>query len=96
MPKPTFTPAAFSDEPYREIPMAQVDSSQVACIGHCPDTNTLAVQFKHGAGAIYHYGNISPEQHLAFLNSESIGKHFGQHIKNLPFKKFPAPSSKTA
>ncbi len=91
MPKTTFVPQAFSEEPYRDIPMAQVDSSQVSCIGHCPDTNTLAVQFKHGGGHIYHYPNVSAEQHLAFVKAESIGSHFGKHIKPLPFKKFPAP-----
>ncbi len=92
MPKPTFVPQAFSDEPYVHIPMTDVTSSQVKAIGHCPETNTLAVQFKHGGGHIYHYGNVTPEQHLAFVNADSIGYHFGKHFKTAPFKKFPAPA----
>jgi hypothetical protein len=86
-------PAAFSDDPYTPIPMAPVTSNQVAAIGHDPATNTLAVTFTRGPGHIYHYQDVSPELHAEFVGAESIGSFFGQHIKPLPFKKFPAPKA---
>jgi hypothetical protein len=91
MNKPYAAPADFSDEPYVAIPMTPVESNQVGAVGYDADTKTLAVTFKRGAGAIYHYPNVEPEQHAAFLKAESIGKHFGAHVKDLPFKKFPSP-----
>lgn len=87
-------PAAFSNEPYTPIPMAPVTSNQVACIGYDPSTKTLACQFTRGPGHIYHYPNVEPELHAQFVGAESIGTFFGQHIKPLPFKKFPAPKAK--
>lgn len=75
------------------IPMAPVTSNQVAAIGYDPATETLAVTFTRGAGAIYHYHGVSPELHAKFLGAGSIGSFFGQHIKPLPFKKFPAPKA---
>jgi chitinase len=71
--------------------MAQVESSQVACIGHDPATNTLAVQFKHGAGHIYHFQEVSAETHAQFMAADSKGKFFKERIKPLSFKKYPAP-----
>ena len=82
-------------EPRPAIAMADVKSSQVKSIGHDPATNTLAVQFTRGNGAIYHYPNVTAEQAAAFTNAESIGVHFGKHIKALPFEKFiPTASTK--
>lgn len=86
-------PAAFSDEKYTPIPMAPVTSNQVKAIGHDPATNTLAVTFTRGPGHIYHYPGVSAELHAKFVAAESIGTFFGQHIKPLPFKKFPAPKA---
>ncbi len=86
-------PAAFSDEKYTPIPMAPVTSNQVACIGYDASTKTLACQFTRGPGHIYHYQNVEPELHAQFVGAESIGTFFGQHIKPLPFKKFPAPKA---
>lgn len=77
------------------IELTEVESGQVKAIGHDPATNTLAVQFKFGAGAIYHYPNVTAEQHQAFVGAESIGKHFGSHIKPLDFEKYrKAPEPK--
>lgn len=82
-------------EPRPNIELTPVESNQVKAIGHDPATNTLAVQFKFGAGAIYHYPNVSAEQHQAFIGAESIGKHFGSHIKPLAFEKYgKAPEPK--
>lgn len=88
----TYTaPAAFSDEQPLVINMTPVESSQLAAIGYHPATKTLAVSFARGGGAVYHYPDVEPEVHAAFIAAESVGKYFGAHIKALPFKKFPAP-----
>ena len=47
------------------------------------------MQFKRGALAIYHYPGVKRETFEAFKAAESIGTYFGQHIKALPFEKFP-------
>ena len=93
MPTPHAAPAAFSTEPYVAIPMDPVKSNQVGAIGYDADSKTLAVTFARGAGAIYHYPNVEPEVHAAFVGAESIGTYFGKHIKALPFKKFQAPKA---
>lgn len=84
-------PQDFEEGDAPAIELKPVDSSQVAAIGHCPLTNTLAVTFTRGTGAVYHYPNVTAEQHAAFIDAESIGTHFGQHIKTLQFKKYRAP-----
>lgn len=79
------------------IELVPVQSNQVAAIGYDPATKTLAVTFTRGAGAIYHYPDVEPEAYEAFKGAESIGKHFGQHIKPLPFTKYaPEPVEKPA
>lgn len=80
-------PQPVSTKPRPAIPLHEVKSSQIARVGHDAATNTLAVQFHRGT-AIYHYPGVSTEQHHAFVNAESIGTHFGKHIKHLPFEKF--------
>lgn len=73
--------------PTTNIALTPVSSSQIAAIGHCADTNTLAIQFtsRKGPGSIYHYRNFTPELFAAFAGADSIGSHFGQHIK--PFNE---------
>lgn len=93
MNKPYTAPADYTEKPYVAIPMTPVSSNQVKAIGYDPATKILAVTFTRGAGAIYHYPNVEPEQHAAFIGAESIGKHFGAHIQGLPFDKFPAPTA---
>lgn len=83
-------PAGFTPGPRPAIALTPVTSSQVKAIGYDAATKTLAVQFAHGAGHLYHYPNVTAEQHAAFIGAESIGKHFGQHIKALPFEKYEA------
>lgn len=73
------------------IAMDEVISSQIKAIGHHPESNTLAIHFKNWKGeptSIYHYDNFTAEDFAAFKAAESIGSHFGKHIK--PFdKKYP-------
>lgn len=90
MPKTFPVPQGFATESKPEIALTAVNSSQVSHIGYDPETKTLAVQFARGPGHTYHYADVEPETHAAFIGAESIGTHFGKHIKALPFKKFRA------
>lgn len=67
----------------KDIPLTEVESSQIHAIGHCPETNTLRIQFKSkkGPGSVYDYANFSAEQFQAFKTADSLGSYFGQHIK---------------
>ncbi|MEJ7685666.1 MAG: KTSC domain-containing protein [Variovorax sp.] len=90
--KKTFTePQPYTDAEYVAIPMTPVESNQVGAVGYDAPRRTLAVTFARGAGAVYHYPDVEPEVHVAFMAAESKGKYFGEHIKQLPFQKFRAP-----
>jgi len=92
----TYTePQAYSEAKRLPIPLEPVVSNQVAAIGYDPATKTLAVTFTRGTGAIYHYPNVSQEDFDAFNGAESIGSHFGKHIKPLPFEKFQPEKADT-
>lgn len=76
------------------IAMTEVQSSQVAAIGHDAATNTLAIQFPSKTdkpGSLYHYANFTAEDYAEFLAAESKGSHFIHKIKKLtekyPFKR---------
>lgn len=75
----------------KTIDMHTVESKQIHAIGHDAETNTLAIRFKNWKGevtSLYHYENFTAEDFEAFKSAESIGSHFGKHIK--PFaKKYP-------
>jgi hypothetical protein len=92
MPKTFTAPQPFSEEPYVAIPMTPVESHQIAAIGFDAATKTLAVTFNRGT-AIYHYVDVEPTVHSAFMAADSKGGFFGQHVKPLPFKKFKAPET---
>ena len=74
----------------KQIPLQEVDSSQIHSIGHDADTNTLAIRFTRGygrdraAGSLYLYRNFDQAAFEAFRDAESKGKHFGKHIKPFP------------
>jgi hypothetical protein len=84
------------------ITLAKVESSQIDSIGHDPATNTLAIRFKSksGPGSLYHYDNFTAGDFEAFSNAESIGSHFGKHIKpydkKYPFRKIAEPAQQPA
>lgn len=82
-------PQAFSADPRPPIELLAVNSSQVKAVGYDVATQTLAVSFTRGSGAIYHYPNVTPELHARFLAAESMGRFHGEHIKHLPFVKSP-------
>lgn len=83
-------PAGYSAVPYDHIPLHPVKSSQLKAVGYDAQRNILAAQFLHGAQAVYHYPNVTPELHAAFAAADSKGEFFGKHIKQLPFEKYPS------
>lgn len=83
-------PQAFSEKPRPAIALQPVDSGQVKAVGYDAATQTLAVQFRHGKQAIYHYPGVAPETHAAFIGAESLGSFFRDNLKALPFTKYPA------
>lgn len=72
----------------KTITMDSVESSQIHSIGHDAETQTLAIQFKSGTRAIYHYANVTAEEFAAFRDAESVGSHFYKNIKPFP-EKYP-------
>jgi len=90
--KPYTPPQAFETMPRPLIVLAPLEkpSNQIATRGYDPATQTLALTFTRGNGAIYCYPGFTPEQWAAFLVADSAGGHFGKVIKPLAFKKFPA------
>lgn len=90
MTKPFPVPQDFSKDPRPAIALVPVTSNQVKAIGYDEATQTLAVTFTRGTGAIYHYPGVTRETHDAFMQAESIGKFFGEKIKALPFTKYVA------
>lgn len=67
------------------IGMDEVESSKIHAIGHDPETQTLAIQFRNfktgEGGSIYHYANFTADQFAEFKGAESIGKYFGAKIQ---------------
>lgn len=94
--KPRPAPQAYSENPRPPIALEPVESRQVKAIGYDEATQTLAVTFSRGPGAIYHYPGVTLETYLAFREAESIGTFFGERIKALPFEKFPPEDEATA
>ena len=87
-PKKFPDPQPFTEGPRPLIPLIAVDSSQIAAIGYSDATTTLAVMFTRGQGSVYHYPNVTPDEYQAFIRAESLGEHFGRHIKARTFVKY--------
>lgn len=69
--------------PKSNIALCQCSSSQIHGHGFDAATGTLAIQFKSkaGPGSVYHYP-CTPELYNEFCSAESLGKFFGERIKN--------------
>ena len=66
-----------------------VESSQISEVGYDADSKTLGIRFKPGKrspASEYHYENVPAEVHNHLVNAESVGRHFGEHIKSNPTK----------
>jgi hypothetical protein len=62
----------------------QVVSSQILAVGYDSELQVLEIEFKRkgdAPGGVYQYFDVEPEQHQAFMQAESIGSHFGKHIR---------------
>jgi hypothetical protein len=71
------------------VDLTPVESSNVAEIGHDPETGELHVKFR--SGARYAYGGVTPEMHQNVLDAESIGRHIARVIQpNRPVRKVDA------
>lgn len=57
--------------------MKEVKSSNIHAIGWAD--GTLTVHFKNGTA--YSYAGVPAEEHKKLMEAESVGKHFGQHIR---------------
>jgi hypothetical protein len=75
--------------------MDSVESSQILAVGYDAETQTLAIQFKGGTRAVYHYANVTAEDFTAHRGAESIGSHFYRNIKPFP-EKYPYVRVETA
>jgi hypothetical protein len=58
-----------------------VKSSQIVSIGHDPEKNELHIEF--ASGQVYRYFEVTADEHQALLAADSIGKHFGAHVRNV-------------
>jgi len=84
------------------IDLQDVVSNQIHSIGHDAASNTLAIRFTSrkggvvGPGSLYHYQHFTAADFKAFQDAESMGKHFGAHIKpfadKYPFTKIEEPA----
>ena len=59
--------------------MKPVKSSMVSSVGYDAASRTMVVSFPNGKR--YAYEDVSQKQHDDFVGSESVGRHFGQHIR---------------
>ena len=64
-------PQPFSNRERPPIALEPVESNQVGAIGYDEATKVLAVQFRRGARAIYHYPNVEPKLHSDFIAAEN-------------------------
>jgi hypothetical protein len=74
--------------------MSPIKSSQIEAVGYDAASKTLAVKFVRGT--TYSYRDVPAETYTQMMAAESIGKFFGQNIKNLPFEKYEAPAEEPA
>jgi hypothetical protein len=63
------------------IDRAPVSSSNVKSVGHDPETNTLAVEFKDGS--IYHYHDVPKDVHEGLVAAKSIGGYIHANLKGI-------------
>lgn len=60
--------------------MTEAKSSTIHSHGYDEPTSTMTIKFH--SGSTYRYEGVSPEDYAAFAGAESVGKHFGAHIRN--------------
>ena len=60
-----------------------VSSSNLVSVGYDIDSAILEIEF--GGGRVYQYAKVPQEAYRALMNADSIGSHFGRHIR----EKYP-------
>lgn len=60
-------------------PFQPVQSSMISGVAYDPLGQRLHVRFPNGSH--YAYDDVTADQHAALVGAESVGKHFGQHIR---------------
>jgi hypothetical protein len=61
-------------------PLKPAKSSLIHSHGYDAASRTLALRFVN-SDKVYHYKDVPPEDAARFEAAESVGKHFGQHIR---------------
>ena len=84
---------AFDEGAPIAIELTPFKSSNIKAIGYDEATQTLAVTFVAGLGALHQYPNVSKDLAADFVSADSVGIFFGKHIKDLPFKKYRAETA---
>lgn len=56
-----------------------VTSSNIRAIGYDPDSQTLEVEFNHGA--VYQYSGVPQGEHEGMMNADSKGIYLNANIK---------------
>ena len=77
---PQSSPAGERSETVPGINLSPVTSSQIAAVGYDTGSKTLAIQFNNGK-KVYHYAEVEQDEFEQLLHAESIGRHFGKHIR---------------
>jgi hypothetical protein len=68
------------------VDMVSVVSSNIKAVGHDKETATLYVSFH--SGGLYAYPEVSEAEYKAFIEADSVGKHFHKmEIKNRGVKQ---------
>ena len=79
------------------IPLQQVQSSQIEAIGY--QDGTLAVKFIRTKGIVYHYPNFPADKWAGFQAAESKGRFFKDVVRPMyptGFTKVPEAASAAA
>lgn len=66
--------------------MIKVKSSNIESIGYSENLFQLVVEFKatdRSKAKTFAYEDVSPAEHEALMNADSIGKHFSSYIKGV-------------
>lgn len=70
---------SFQEEVIEPV-MNAVSSQFIESIGYDLETESLVVRMKNGSE--YLYSNVEPVMYIRFMQSESKGRFYNQHIKN--------------
>lgn len=57
-----------------------VNSTAIRAIAYCEPHELLRIVFR--SGAVYDYSEVAPEVYQNLQEAESIGRYFGQHVRN--------------